>query len=106
MRLSPMTWLDLFMNIFVAFNYKCITFYVMATTSHTFRSLLQPRSFQERPRKRARTSGPGSNGGAIIESMHHHGKGVYSGTFSGEFCPAPKLELGPNWQLVRHTTKV
>ena len=22
-------------------------------------------------------------GGAIIESMHHHGKGVYSGTFSG-----------------------
>ena len=21
--------------------------------------------------------------GAIIESMHHHGKGVYSGTFSG-----------------------
>ena len=23
-------------------------------------------------------------GGAIIESMHHHGKGVYSGTFSGE----------------------
>ena len=22
--------------------------------------------------------------GAIIESMHHHGKGVYSGTFSGE----------------------
>lgn len=25
-----------------------------------------------------------SSGGAIIESMHHHGKGVYSGTFSGE----------------------
>ena len=23
------------------------------------------------------------SGGAIIESMHHHGKGVYSGTFSG-----------------------
>lgn len=23
--------------------------------------------------------------GAIIESMHHHGKGVYSGTFSGKF---------------------
>jgi hypothetical protein len=22
--------------------------------------------------------------GAIIESMHHHGKGVYSGTFSGK----------------------
>ena len=24
-----------------------------------------------------------SGRGAIIESMHHHGKGVYSGTFSG-----------------------
>lgn len=23
--------------------------------------------------------------GAIIESMQHHGKGVYSGTFSGKF---------------------
>lgn len=23
--------------------------------------------------------------GATIESMHHHGKGVYSGTFSGKF---------------------
>ena len=45
---------------------------------------LSTRFFQERPRKRARTSSDaGSNGGAIIESMHHHGKGVYSGTFSG-----------------------
>lgn len=26
--------------------------------------------------------------GAIIESMHHHGKGVYSGTFSGTLNPA------------------
>lgn len=23
--------------------------------------------------------------GAIIESMHNHGKGVYSGTFSGKY---------------------
>ena len=23
--------------------------------------------------------------GAIIESMYHHGQGVFSGTFSGEF---------------------
>ena len=30
-------------------------------------------------------NGTGS-GGAIIESMHHHGKGVYSGTFSGKCC--------------------
>ena len=40
--------------------------------------------FQERPRKRARSSGRG----AIIESMQHHGKGVYSGTFSGTLNPA------------------
>ena len=26
--------------------------------------------------------------GAIIESMHHHGKGVYTGTFSGTLNPA------------------
>ena len=31
-----------------------------------------------------KTGGKGAGGGgAIIESMHHHGKGVYSGTFSG-----------------------
>ena len=30
----------------------------------------------------------GSGGGAIIESMHHHGRGVYSGTFSGTLNPA------------------
>jgi len=36
-----------------------------------------------------KTTGKGSgNGGAIIESMHHHGKGVYSGTFSGTLNPA------------------
>jgi hypothetical protein len=49
--------------------------------------------FQDRPRKRPRSSGSsasgassgnGASGGAIIESMHHHGKGVYSGTFSGK----------------------
>ncbi|XP_043289517.1 midnolin homolog isoform X2 [Venturia canescens] len=39
--------------------------------------------------------------GAIIESMHHHGKGVYSGTFSGTLNPAlqdrhgrPKRDIG------------
>ena len=32
----------------------------------------------------SKIGGKGSGGGgAIIESMHHHGKGVYSGTFSG-----------------------
>ncbi|XP_069190692.1 midnolin homolog isoform X2 [Procambarus clarkii] len=38
------------------------------------------------------SSSSGSGGikkqGAIIESMHHHGKGVYSGTFSGTLNPA------------------
>jgi hypothetical protein len=34
------------------------------------------------------TSSSSSNRGAIIESMHHHGKGVYSGTFSGTLNPA------------------
>ena len=37
-------------------------------------------SGSERRHGRKRHSGRG----AIIESMHHHGKGVYSGTFSGE----------------------
>lgn len=35
--------------------------------------------FQENARRRQ---------GAIIQSMHHHGKGVYSGTFSGTLNPA------------------
>jgi len=39
---------------------------------------------EERQRKRRATDGKG----AIIESMHHHGKGVYSGTFSGTLNPA------------------
>jgi len=38
---------------------------------------------EERQRKRRATEK-----GAIIESMHHHGKGVYSGTFSGTLNPA------------------
>lgn len=29
-----------------------------------------------------------ARGGATIESMHHHGRGVYSGTFSGTLNPA------------------
>lgn len=32
--------------------------------------------------------------GAIIESMHHHGKGVYSGTFSGTLNPALQDKFG------------
>jgi len=35
-----------------------------------------------------------SGRGAIIESMHHHGKGVYSGTFSGTLNPALQDENG------------
>jgi anti-sigma28 factor (negative regulator of flagellin synthesis) len=38
---------------------------------------------EERRKRRATDSK-----GAIIESMHHHGKGVYSGTFSGTLNPA------------------
>lgn len=40
---------------------------------------------EERARKRRHTT---DSKGAIIESMHHHGKGVYSGTFSGTLNPA------------------
>jgi hypothetical protein len=44
---------------------------------------------QERSsRKRKAASGECGAKGAIIESMHHHGKGVYSGTFSGTLNPA------------------
>ena len=40
-----------------------------------------------------KATGKGSgNGGAIIESMHHHGKGVYSGTFSGMIIAEWKLQ--------------
>ncbi|KAK7872595.1 hypothetical protein R5R35_001933 [Gryllus longicercus] len=36
----------------------------------------------------------GRRQGAIIESMHHHGKGVYSGTFSGTLNPALQDRYG------------
>lgn len=36
----------------------------------------------------ASSSGSSLNSGAIIESMKHHGKGIYSGTFSGTLNPA------------------
>jgi len=47
-------------------------------------------SGSERRHGRKRHSGRG----AIIESMHHHGKGVYSGTFSGTLNPALQDEHG------------
>jgi hypothetical protein len=34
------------------------------------------------------SSGNSSSSGAVIESMKHHGKGIYSGTFSGTLNPA------------------
>jgi len=39
-------------------------------------------------RQRKRRAADRDSKGAIIESMHHHGKGVYSGTFSGTLNPA------------------
>jgi hypothetical protein len=35
-----------------------------------------------------------SNSGAVIESMKHHGKGIYSGTFSGTLNPALQDKYG------------
>ncbi|XP_058443107.1 midnolin homolog [Malaya genurostris] len=35
-----------------------------------------------------------SNSGAVIESMKHHGKGIYSGTFSGTLNPALQDKFG------------
>ena len=84
----------------------------------SLRKLFLP--LQERPRKRPRHSGGGGGGGsgaggaagtsgtaggeggkggggAIIESMHHHGKGVYSGTFSGtylQYLDSDMLSIG------------
>ncbi|XP_058822522.1 midnolin homolog isoform X2 [Topomyia yanbarensis] len=35
-----------------------------------------------------------ANSGAVIESMKHHGKGIYSGTFSGTLNPALQDKFG------------
>ncbi|XP_053678039.1 midnolin homolog [Anopheles nili] len=40
------------------------------------------------------SSGRGVSSGAIIESMKHHGKGIYSGTFSGTLNPALQDKFG------------
>ncbi|XP_021916829.1 midnolin homolog [Zootermopsis nevadensis] len=50
--------------------------------------VLTPRPDQSEDSARARRQG------AIIESMHHHGKGVYSGTFSGTLNPALQDRFG------------
>ncbi|KFB40224.1 hypothetical protein ZHAS_00007600 [Anopheles sinensis] len=39
-------------------------------------------------------SGRGVSSGAVIESMKHHGKGIYSGTFSGTLNPALQDQYG------------
>ncbi|CAH1772588.1 unnamed protein product [Owenia fusiformis] len=42
----------------------------------------------------ASRGGTGKGAGAIIESMQHHGQGVYSGTFSGSLNPALQDKQG------------
>ncbi|XP_057330338.1 midnolin-B [Microplitis mediator] len=51
----------------------------LAEASRNLTQKLKQLSSEEHARRRQ---------GAIIESMHHHGKGVYSGTFSGTLNPA------------------
>nr|XP_031846442.1 midnolin [Nomia melanderi] len=51
----------------------------LAEASRNLTQKLKQLSSEENARRRQ---------GAIIESMHHHGKGVYSGTFSGTLNPA------------------
>lgn len=51
----------------------------LAEASRNLTQKLKQLSSEETARRRQ---------GAIIESMHHHGKGVYSGTFSGTLNPA------------------
>ena len=70
----------------------CVQFVVCSTIQFVVCSTIQfvvcstiQRHPQERARKRRHTT---DSKGAIIESMHHHGKGVYSGTFSGTLNPA------------------
>lgn len=47
-----------------------------------------PRPRREGERSSRKRKATAECKGAIIESMHHHGKGVYSGTFSGTLNPA------------------
>ncbi|XP_076233422.1 midnolin-B isoform X2 [Calliopsis andreniformis] len=51
----------------------------LAEATHNLMQKLKQLSSEENARRRQ---------GAIIESMHHHGRGVYSGTFSGTLNPA------------------
>jgi len=49
----------------------------------------KPEASSQKPKKEERRKRRATDSkGAIIESMHHHGKGVYSGTFSGTLNPA------------------
>ncbi|XP_012288303.1 midnolin [Orussus abietinus] len=57
----------------------------LAEASRNLTQKLKQLSSEENARRRQ---------GAIIESMHHHGKGVYSGTFSGTLNPALQDRYG------------
>jgi len=54
----------------------------------TFKPAEQPPPPKPKKEERHRKRRASSNNGAIIETMQHHGKGVYSGTFSGTLNPA------------------
>ncbi|GLH00674.1 Uncharacterized protein GBIM_06978, partial [Gryllus bimaculatus] len=59
----------------------------LAEASRNLTQTLKQLSSEDSPRG-------GRRQGAIIESMHHHGKGVYSGTFSGTLNPALQDRYG------------
>ncbi|KAK2579563.1 hypothetical protein KPH14_010860 [Odynerus spinipes] len=58
---------------------NCSNTRALAEASRNLTQKLKQLSSEENARHRQ---------GAMIESMHHHGKGVYSGTFSGTINPA------------------
>lgn len=63
---------------------------VFTSTSKVTESTSQASPAQEAT---SRNSGA-VNSGAVIESMKHHGKGIYSGTFSGTLNPALQDKFG------------
>lgn len=55
---------------------------------------LSKRVFTNKTNDASQEAARNVNSGAVIESMKHHGKGIYSGTFSGTLNPALQDKFG------------
>ena len=61
---------------------------VFTSKNHLMESSATTSTSLKKPSNNTQSTSTSGSSGAVIESMKHHGKGIYSGTFSGTLNPA------------------